>query len=102
MSLPVVLRPLAYADVQQIQTELEIRTTGLGDTFLDRLQEFLTRIESMPQMYPEVWRSIRAGRLHTFQYVVYYVIESDRVEILAVLHGSRDVTAWQSRVGTSS
>ena len=37
MSMPVVLRPLANADVQQIHAELEAQALGLGDKFLDRL-----------------------------------------------------------------
>jgi hypothetical protein len=35
MSLPVVLRPLANVDVQQIYTDLESQSLGLGDKFLD-------------------------------------------------------------------
>ena len=55
MSLPVVLRPLANADVQQIHAELEAQAPGRGDKFLDRLQEAFDRIETMPEMYAEVW-----------------------------------------------
>ena len=46
MSLPVVLRPLADADVRQVYAELEAQALGLGDKFLDRLQEALDRIEA--------------------------------------------------------
>ena len=59
MSLPVVLRPLANADVQQIHAELEAQALGLGDKFLDRLQEALDRIEAMPERYAEVWGTVR-------------------------------------------
>ena len=62
MSMPVVLRPLANADVQQIHAELEAQALGLGDKFLDRLQEALERIEAMPEMYAEVWGTVRATR----------------------------------------
>ena len=97
MSLPVVLRPLANADVQQSHAELEARVPGLGDTFLDRLREALDRIEAMPEMYGVVWRTVRAARLRQFRHVVYYVVLADRVEVIAVMHGSRDSSAWQSR-----
>ncbi|MGL4551724.1 MAG: type II toxin-antitoxin system RelE/ParE family toxin [Gemmataceae bacterium] len=70
MSLPVVLRPLASADVRQIHADLEARSAGLGDKFLDRLQEALDRIEAMPEMYAEVWGAVRAARLHKFRHVV--------------------------------
>jgi toxin ParE1/3/4 len=98
MSLPVVLRPLANADVQQIHAELEVQALGLGDKFLDRLQEALDRIETMPEMYAEVWGTVRAARLRRFRHVVYYVILADRVEVIAVMHGLRDSSAWKSRV----
>jgi plasmid stabilization system protein ParE len=45
-----------------------------------------------------VWQDVRAARLRKFRHVVYYVAFADRVEVLAVLHGSRDPSAWQSRV----
>ena len=98
MSLPVVLRPLANADIQQIHAELDAQAIGLGDKFLDRLQEALDRIEAMPEMYAEVWGTVRATRLRRFRHVVYYVVLADRVEVIAVMHGSRDSSAWQSRV----
>jgi plasmid stabilization system protein ParE len=98
MNLPVIVRPLAIADVREIHTELERRIHGLGNHFLDRLQDTLGRIEAMPEMYAEVWRTVRAGRLRGFRHVVYYVVLADRVEVIGVIHGSRDSSAWQSRV----
>jgi plasmid stabilization system protein ParE len=48
-------------------------------------------------MYGVVWRNVRAARLRKFTYVVYYRVHDDRVEVLAVMHGSRDASAWQPR-----
>jgi plasmid stabilization system protein ParE len=97
MSLPVVLRPLAHADAQQIHAELEAKTLGLGDSFLDRLQETLEQIEAMPEMYGEVWGTVRAARLRRFRHVIYYRVLVERVEVIAIMHGARDSSAWQSR-----
>ncbi len=97
MSLPVILRPDADADIQTIYDELEQVQTGLGDRFVARVREVLERVESMPKMYGVVWHDVRAVRLKKFQHVAYYVVFDDRVEILAVLHGARDASAWQSR-----
>jgi len=98
MSLAVLLRPAAEADIQAIHDELEQAQAGLGDRFVARVRELLERIETMPEMYGLVWQDARAARLRKFQYVVYYVVFTDRVEVLAVMHGSRDKSAWQSRV----
>ena len=77
MSLPVILRPAADADIQATYDELEQLQAGLGGRFVAR---------------------VRAARLRIFRHVVYYVIFADRVEVMAVIHGSRDASAWQSRV----
>jgi plasmid stabilization system protein ParE len=98
MSLPVILRPAADADIQGTHDELEQSQTGLGDRFVVRVREVLECIEAMPEMYALVWQDVRAARLKKFQHVVYYVVFDDRVEVLAVLHGSQNDSAWQSRV----
>jgi plasmid stabilization system protein ParE len=97
VSLPVILRPEADADVQAAHDDLEQVRLGLGVRFVARVRELLARIESQPQMYGVVWQDVRAARVKKFRYLVSYVAFTDRVEVLAVLHGSRDASAWQSR-----
>jgi toxin ParE1/3/4 len=97
VSLPVVLRPQASRDADEAQDYLESQGPGLGRIFLDRLKKTLSQIGAMPQIYGAVWRSVRAAKLRQFTYIVYYRVHVDRVEVLAVLHGSRDASAWRSR-----
>jgi toxin ParE1/3/4 len=97
MSLPVVLRPAASRDAEEARDHLEAQQAGRGQVFLDRLNEVLVRIGTMPEMYGIVWRNVRAARLRRFTYVVYYRVHDDQIEVLAVMHGSRDATAWQAR-----
>jgi toxin ParE1/3/4 len=97
MSLPVVLRPEASQDAEEARDYLEAQQASLGQAFLDRLNETLGRIGAMPEMYGVLWRNVRAARLHRFTYVVYYRVHADRVEVLAVMHGSRRASAWRSR-----
>ena len=97
MSLPVILRPEADADIQAAHDDLEQVRVGLGVRFVARVRELLARIESQPEMYGVVWQDVRAARVKKFRYILYYVVFADRVEILAVLQGSREATAWQSR-----
>jgi toxin ParE1/3/4 len=98
VSLPVVLRPQASRDADEAQDYLESQRPGLGHIFLDRLKETLGQISAMPQIYGAVWRNVRAAKLRPFTYVAYYRIHADRVEVLAVLHGSRDASAWRNRI----
>ncbi len=97
MTRSVILRPAAEADIQTTFDELEEIQPGLGKRFIVRVREILERIETMPELHAIIWNDVRAVRLKKFRHVVYYVVFTDRVEILAVLHGARDVSSWQTR-----
>ena len=97
MSLPVILRHEAEVDVQEARDQLESVRVGLGTQVRARLREVLARIEKMPELHGKVWQDVRAARLKQFRYIVYFIVLADRVEVLAVLHGARDPSPWQSR-----
>jgi plasmid stabilization system protein ParE len=98
MSLAIVFRPEAEADVLTAHDWYEQQQSGLGGAFSDALILALVRIESMPRMYAIVFRETRRAKLRTFPYLVYYRVLADRIEVIAVLHGSRDPRLWQERV----
>ena len=97
MSLPVILRHEAEVDFQEARDQLEAVRVGLGAQVLARVREVLARIEKMPELHGKVWQDVRAARLKQFRYIVYFIVLADRVEVLAVLHGARDPSSWQSR-----
>jgi plasmid stabilization system protein ParE len=94
----MILRPEAEVDIRQTCADLEQVRPGLGSQFAARVREVLERIESLPYLYGVVFQDVRAARLKQFRYVLYYVVFADRVEVLGVIHGSRDSSAWQSRI----
>jgi len=98
MRLSVVLRPEAQLDLLETRDWYERQQFGLGQAFADAVDESVARIEAMPQMYATVFGDVRRGKLRRFPYLVYYRVLSDRSEIIAVLHASRDPKLWQERV----
>lgn len=97
MSRPVILRPEADGDIRDIVAELELTQPGAARRFLRQMRDLVDRLEVFPEMYGVVWRQVRAARLRRFRYVAYHITYTDRVELIAVVHGSRDAPAWQSR-----
>jgi hypothetical protein len=71
MTLSVILRPEAKADIQTTHDALEQTRGGLGGQFAARVREVLERIDSMPELYGVVWQDVRAARLTKFRYLVY-------------------------------
>lgn len=97
MSLPIVFRPEAETDVLEARDWYEQQRPGLGAQFADALDELMVRIESQPMLYAPAHADVRRVKLKRFPYVVYYRVLADHVEVIAVLHGSREPRVWQSR-----
>src|SRR5437016_4760994 len=97
MSLPVGFRPEAQDDVLLAREWYERQSPGLGDAFAAMVEQLLGRIVAMPESYAATFRGVRPAKLRRFPYVLYYRVLADRIEVLAVLHGSRDPRIWQSR-----
>ena len=101
MSRRIVLRPEAEADLLQARDWYEQEVPELAEAFADSFEAMITRIETMPELYVVTLENIRRGKLRRFPYLVYYRVLADRIEVMAVLHGSRDPRVWKERVGRS-
>lgn len=98
MSRPLVVLPLAELDLISSHDYLNKVRRGLGQQFDKRIREAFNRIEYVPELYAKVWKDVRAVRIKQFRHVIYYVVLEDRIEVIAVLHGSQDDSNWQDRV----
>ena len=90
MSLQVIVTPEAEEDIEEIRDQLSNQRPGSAANFLARLRELLGRLEQMPELYATIWNQVRATRLARFPFVLYYHVLPDHIEVIAVMHGSRD------------
>lgn len=97
MSLPVVLTAEAEADFDAAADWYE-EQAGLGASFTLQVRQILIRIGQMPELHGVLHRDIRRAKVPKFPYNVYDRVRPDRVEVIAVLHGRRDPSAWKERV----
>jgi plasmid stabilization system protein ParE len=98
MSYPLEITPEAEADIKQAYSWYESQHIGLGQNFLTCLEQVIVRISRSPEIHAITYRHVRQTLLRKFPYVVCYVFENDRVEVIAVFHGRRDPMNWQIRV----
>ena len=97
MNLPIRLRPEAEQDLLSARDWYDQQRTGLGDEFAAQVSAVFDRLAAMPESCAVRWQDIRSCRLQRFPYIVYYRALADCIEVLAVLHGSRDPSVWHSR-----
>jgi plasmid stabilization system protein ParE len=98
MILPVDFRPEAELDLLEAREYYDRQQQALGERFVDALDEIIALVASQPELFAVVLRTVRRTKLRRFPYVVYYRTLADRIEIIAVIHGSRDPRNWKRRV----
>lgn len=97
MNYVLVFRPEVRKELDEAYSWYEGQELGLGDDFLEQVDEALDRICQMPESYPTVYRDVRRTVIRRFPYIIYYRIVSSRVIVTAVFHGRRNPKAWQTR-----
>ena len=98
MSVSVVYLPEAEEDIASAHDWYEKQLAGLGDRFLEKLGELIERIQENPLLYGVFRRDVRAAPLRRFPYVVYYLVRTDDVLVIAIQYGQRSSRAWRGRV----
>ena len=98
MSLPLVYKTEARSDIADIYDYYESQRNGLGDEFLEELTAVKDRILRQPKANRTIWNEVRRGLFDRFPYGYFYRVMSNRIEVIAVYHHSRDPAGWQRRV----
>lgn len=96
--LPVFIRPEAEAEIREACQYYEDKAEGLGMEFARAVEACLASIERYPGMYATVYKQVRRGVLRRFPYSLFYVVEADRIVIIACFHASRNPRDWRKRV----
>ena len=98
MSLPVVFLRAARTEYDDAIDWYEARQVGRGARFSAAVGRVLTRIADQPQLYAEVFDTVREAPVARYPYCVYYREEAGQLVVLSVFHTSRDPSVWQGRV----
>jgi len=94
MNLGLRLRPEAEADLREAYRWYEERQAGLGEQFLLECDRSLALVQENPRIFPEIHHQVRRALVKRFPYGVFYIVETDEVIILAVLHQARSPELW--------
>jgi plasmid stabilization system protein ParE len=100
--IPVAWHPLARRELFEASGFYDKESKGLGDIFLDEVQEALGHLKRHPRLGRELLPQVRRFLVSRFPYSLIYRIETDRrrsrIFILAVAHQKRRPRYWTRRV----
>ena len=97
LSHPVRLSALAADDLQQARDWFDAREPGLGDTFLERVNETIERIAANPEQYPVKLVDLHRAPVQRFDYGVWYRVLPDESIVVACLSDRRDLSLARRR-----
>ena len=70
----------------------------LGDDFLDLIEETLLKIRSAPEMGRPEKFGARSWKMRRFPFRIFFLVNPDRIWIVAVAYLSRKPDYWWNRV----
>lgn len=93
-------RFLSPAEEEMIEAAVfyESRTGGLGNDFLDDVQQAVDRLSYYPHSGDQIDSGLRRTLLHRFPFSLIYALEQTGIVIVAVAHHGRAPGYWRSRV----
>lgn len=93
----VVFRRAAQAEFDAAALRYDTQRPGLGAQFLSEIGRAVDQAATHPERFSISHGSIRRVPVRRFPYSVFYLVESDRIVVLAVFHVRRDPMIWRTR-----
>ena len=97
MSFSVVFRRIAKREFDDAISWYQDRREGLGREFSVAVEEQLGRIALSPNQFACVRGDVRRAVLQRFPYSIYFIVEDDRIVVLAVFHARRAPNQLEER-----
>jgi plasmid stabilization system protein ParE len=85
----VIVLDQAFDDIKAAADNLDGYSFGLGRDLVIEFAEALKRLEQFPLASPMVEDGIRRFYMPRFEYIIYFRVSSDTVQIFAVYHARR-------------
>ena len=96
--LPLVFHPDVNSEIKHSYKWYQKQLHGLGDEFIQELEESFKSIRLLPNTWPKMGKSHRRFILSRFPYSVLYKIRADKeIFVLAVMHNHRKPGYWIGR-----
>ena len=96
MTLELLVRGRAKADIRRAAKWYEKQREGLGKQFVAEVDAALERIEANPEQYQILHRDIRHAITRLFPYGVFFRIRGNKISVFAVVHLHRDEVHWKT------
>jgi len=93
----LIVKPFAEEDAAKAAVWYNDKSEGLGNEFILALDAKINEIQRNPNHFQVVYKNIRKTLTNRFPYGIFFIVESNSIYILAILHTSRNPKIWKDR-----
>jgi hypothetical protein len=90
MKYTLEIKEEALLDMQEAYNYYQEKRIGLGDLFLDTLEEYLERVEKNPLHYQIKRKPYREAFIKNFPYLIIYEIAVNKILVYAIFNTWRN------------
>ena len=95
--LRVVFHPLAAREIERQLAYYGDRNLSAKESLKEEIKSAIDRIQSAPERYEHTVVGARRFLLKRFPMSLIYVVEPDRIRVLALAHAKRRSHYWRRR-----
>jgi plasmid stabilization system protein ParE len=85
----------AYRELSEATEYYDGKQPGLAYCFLSEVKATVERIERSPEMWAKASSRLRRCLVHRFPYAVFYHVDAEEIQIVAVADLRRDPGRWE-------
>jgi hypothetical protein len=94
----IVITSIAENDILIGKNWYNSQHNKLGDEFISEIENKIQVIQSNPYLCSIIKKDIRKALVKRFPFGIYYFVNSDVINIFAVIHFSRNPKTWKHRL----
>lgn len=98
MKYKLIVRTEAEDDLKEAFSWYEDKRTGLGYDFLLQFDAGINFVNRNPEIHPIGYKGTRKHVIKRFPYKIIYLVEEEKIIILAVVHGKRRPDLIKKRI----
>jgi len=98
MTYIVTVTPEAEEDLLQSFLWYEEQRKGLGHHFMLQIAAAMDLLKRDPHIHPEEYKGSRKHLIRRFPYKIIYIVESERMTVIAVIHSRRNPALIEERL----
>lgn len=95
---PIFFHQAAKEELLSARDYYDDLVFGLGKSFILEIEKTINVNKRNPLAYPIIKQNIRKAVIMKFPYSILYIIEGDKIYLLAIMHQKRKPLYWKNRI----